>query len=131
MTSTSTRIPPARTSRESSWRARLYLGSIQVTTDAAGHAAFDAQLNPVTERAPASSATATDPRGNTSEFSQRIIFSFSPASGPADGGTGITVFGTDFADPSVLTIGGASASVTFTHAPHAEHDVARLWRPAP
>ena len=93
---------------------QAYLGSIQVTTDAAGHAAFDAQLNPVTEAGARISATATDPAGNTSEFSQRIIFSISPASGPAAGGTGITVFGTDFADPSVLTIGGASASVTFT-----------------
>jgi hypothetical protein len=67
----------------------------------------------VTENGARISATATDPAGNTSEFSQRIIFSMSVGSGPAAGGTPITVSGTDFANPTGLAFGGAAASVTF------------------
>ncbi len=56
------------------------------------------------------SATATDIDGNTSEFSQQIVFAIAPASGPAGGGTPVTVSGTNF-DPAVgVTIGGVSAS---------------------
>ena len=51
-------------------------------------------------------ATATDPAGNTSEFSQRIIFSIAPASGDSTGGAAIAVSGTDFADPTTITVGG-------------------------
>ena len=91
-----------------------YLGSSQVTTDASGDAAIDVTLSVVTDPAARISATATDPNGNTSEFSQRIIFSISPTSGDSAGGTPITVHGTDFADPATLTFGGAPATVTFT-----------------
>jgi hypothetical protein len=57
--------------------------------------------------------TATDPAGNTSEFSQRILFSMSGSAGPAAGGTPLTVSGTDFAPPTTLTFGGAAAAATF------------------
>jgi hypothetical protein len=90
-----------------------YLGSTQVTTDGAGHASIDVTLPVATEAGARVSATATDPDGNTSEFSQRIIFSISPASGPAAGGTSLTVSGTDFADPATLTIGGVAANAVF------------------
>jgi hypothetical protein len=90
-----------------------YLGSSQVTTDGSGHAAIDVTLPVATETGARISATATDPDGNTSELSQRIIFSMGPASGPASGGTPLAVFGTDFADPTTLTIGGLPATVTF------------------
>jgi hypothetical protein len=55
-------------------------------------------------------ATATDPVGNTSEFSQRIVFSILPASGPPAGGTAVALSGTDFASGALVTIGGAAAS---------------------
>jgi hypothetical protein len=56
------------------------------------------------------SATATDPNGNTSEFSQRIPFSMSPSSGPSDGGTVLNVLGTDMLDGAAVTVGGATAT---------------------
>ena len=62
-----------------------YLGATEVTTNNSGHAAFDVTLTVATEAGVRISATATDPAGNTSEFSQRIIFSISPDSGPAAG----------------------------------------------
>jgi parallel beta-helix repeat protein len=92
-----------------------YLGSSQVTTDGNGDASIDVTLPVQTEPGVRISATATDPAGNTSEFSQRIAFSIDPASGPAAGGTVATVSGTDFADPTTVTVGGIPATgVTFT-----------------
>ncbi len=94
----------------------VYLGSSQVTTDANGDASIDVTLPVTTEAGARISITATDPDGNTSEFSQRIIFSISPASGPDTGGTAFTAFGTDFADPTTITVGGIAATgVTFTN----------------
>ena len=49
---------------------------------------FDVTLPIATEAGARITATATDPSGNTSELAQRIIFSITPASGPASGGTG-------------------------------------------
>jgi len=91
-----------------------YLGSSQVTTDGTGHASIDVILPVATEAGARISATATDPNGNTSEFSQRIIFSMDQTSGPATGGNVFSVHGTDFADPTTMTIGGVDVSVTFT-----------------
>ena len=90
-----------------------YLGSSQVTTDASGNASIDETLSAVIQPGQKISATATDPDGNTSEFSQRIIFSISPTSGDAAGGTPLTVAGTDFADPTTMTIGGVATTVGF------------------
>ncbi len=89
---------------------RTYLGSIPVSTDASGNATFNAVLPVVVAAGSKISATATDPAGNTSEFSQRILFSISPTSGDPAGGTGISLSGTDFADPTTMTIGAAAAS---------------------
>jgi hypothetical protein len=94
-------------------QGRTYLGSAPVTTDGSGHAGFDVTLPVLTENGARISATATDPSGNTSEISQRILFSVSPTSGDSAGGSGITVSGTDFADPTTLTFGGVPAPVVF------------------
>jgi hypothetical protein len=95
---------------------QTYLGSSELTTDGSGNASFDETLPVVTEAGARISATATDPAGNTSEFSQRIIFSINPPSGPAAGGTAFTISGTDFADPATVTVGGLPATnVTFTN----------------
>ena len=91
-----------------------YLGSSQVTTDGSGNASIDVTLSVETEPGARISATATDPAGNTSEFSQRIAFSIDPPSGPAAGGTAATISGTDFADPTTVTVGGTPVTVTFT-----------------
>src|SRR5262249_38094453 len=83
-----------------------------------GNATIDVTLPVVTEAGARISATATDPSGNTSEFSQRIIFSSTPPSGPAAGGTAFTVSGTDFADPTTITGGRMPATAV---APPADH----------
>jgi parallel beta-helix repeat protein len=101
---------------------QTYLGSSQVTTDGSGNASIDVTLPAVTEVGARISATATDPAGNTSELSQRIIFSINPTSGSPAGGTNFTISGTDFADPTTVTVGGTpTAGVTFTddHTLHA------------
>ena len=93
---------------------QTWLGTSQVTTDGNGNAAIDVSLPVGTETGARIAATATDPNGNTSELSQRIIFSIFPVSGPDTGGSGFTVFGTDFADPTTIAVGGVPAtSVTF------------------
>jgi len=91
-----------------------WIGTAPVTTDGSGHGVFDVTLPVATEAGSRISATATDPLGNTSEFSQRIVFAMQASiSGPAAGGTPITVSGTDFADPTTMTVGGVAVSVTF------------------
>ena len=64
-----------------------WLGEAEVTTDVNGNAAIDVTLPVQTENGARIAATATDPNGNTSEFSPRILFSLSPSSGPATGGS--------------------------------------------
>ncbi len=92
---------------------KTYIGSGQVVTDVAGTGAFDVTLPVTVEAGARISATATDPGGNTSEFSQRIIFALSATSGPPAGGSDLFAFGTDFADPMTMTIGGVATTVTF------------------
>jgi IPT/TIG domain len=89
-------------------QGKTYLGTAQATTDSSGNALFDVVL-PATEVGARVSVTATDPLGDTSEFSQRLPFSVSPVSGPTDGGTNLTVSGTDFEAGAALTIGGQPA----------------------
>ena len=64
---------------------RTYLGSSVVTTDGAGNATINAVLPVVLAPGEIVSATATDPEGNTSEFSQRIVVSSTPGSGSPGG----------------------------------------------
>ena len=72
-----------RTLRE----GQTYLGSTQVTTDGSGQRDINVGAAGRDDRAGRRvTATATDPDGNTSEFSQRIVFSSSPASGTPAGG---------------------------------------------
>ena len=93
----------------------VYLGSSPITTDPNGDFAIDETLPVETEAGARISVTATDPDGNTSEFSQRILFSIFPASGPDGRRNADQVHGTDFADPTTLTFGGAAAAVTFVN----------------
>ena len=61
-----------------------------MTTDGSGDATFDVTFAATIDAGQAVTATATDPEGNTSEFSQRLVFSMTPWSGPASGGTTVT-----------------------------------------
>jgi hypothetical protein len=90
---------------------RTYLGSAPVTTDGFGEGPFDVTLPVSIQPGERVSMTATDANGNTSEFSQRLPFSITPASGPASGGTGVTIAGTDFEDGATVTIGGVPATM--------------------
>ena len=87
-----------------------YLGSVQVTTDGSGNATFSTDVPFVLAAGQPVTATATDPNGNTSEFSQRIVFSSSPPSGPPAGGTGIFLSGMLFETGATVTVGGAAAT---------------------
>jgi hypothetical protein len=91
-------------------QGQTYLGSSQVTTDGNGDAAFDVTLPVDTEPGARISAIATDPAGNSSEFSQRLPFSATPTAGPPAGGTNITLKGTDFAAGATVTVGGQAAT---------------------
>ncbi len=83
----------------------------QVTTDGSGNATFDFNLASTdADVRVAATATPTTGTRNTSEFSQRILFSISPGSGPAAGGTVVTGSGTDLAGPATVTVGGAAAT---------------------
>jgi hypothetical protein len=87
-----------------------YLGSTQVTTDGSGNAPFTVSTLPPVASGSKISVTATDPSGNTSEFSQRLPFFINVPSGPAAGGTSEQISGTNFLAGATVTIGGVSAT---------------------
>ena len=86
-----------------------YLGTFQVTTDGSGNVTFSHDVPVVIQPGQIVTATATDPSGNTSEFSQRLVFSQSPGSGPASGGTAVTITGMLFENGATVTVGGVPA----------------------
>ena len=88
----------------------LYLASVDLATDGAGHAVLDQTLAYTIEAGQPVTITATDPAGNTSELSPRIVFSINPTSGPAAGGILFTVRGTNFKAGFTLTVGGLPAT---------------------
>ncbi|HWZ87008.1 MAG TPA: right-handed parallel beta-helix repeat-containing protein [Thermoanaerobaculia bacterium] len=68
-------------------QAEEWIGAAQVTTDGSGIGAIDATLVGVTvEPGARISSTATDPQGNTSELSQRLVLNSTPLVGAAAGG---------------------------------------------
>ncbi len=92
------------------------LGSVDVGTDGGGHATFAAMLA-TPARGPWITATATDPSGNTSEFSACFATpppqatAMTPTSGPAAGGTPVAIFGANFQTPATVLFGGVAASM--------------------
>ncbi|HEY1250610.1 MAG TPA: S-layer homology domain-containing protein [Thermoanaerobaculia bacterium] len=88
-------------------QSAYYLGSTQVTTDGTGAHSFDVPLNdPNASLMPPISITATDPDGNTSEFSQNVIYASSPRSGPPAGGVTVSLTGTHFVTGAAVSFGG-------------------------
>jgi hypothetical protein len=81
------------------------MGSTSILTDGAGAAAFTVELPSAALPGAPISATATSADGSTSEFSQRIVFTVSPSSGPAEGGTPLALSGTNFL-PGLLVVVG-------------------------
>ncbi len=87
-----------------------YLATLPVTTDGSGNATFAVDVPFVLAANQPVTATATDPNGNTSEFSQRILFSQSPASGPPAGGTNAFLSGMLFENGATVSVGGVAAT---------------------
>ena len=92
-------------------QGQTWIGSTQVTTDGSNIATIDVTI-PGLELEPGAriSATATDPQGNTSEFSQRLVVSTSPRYGAAAGGQQVSADGMLFEDGATVTVGGAAAT---------------------
>jgi len=86
-----------------------YMGSTTVVTDGDGAAAFTVELPTAALPGTPVSATATGADGSTSEFSQRIVFAVSPASGLAAGGALLALSGTNFQPGLTVTVGGSFA----------------------
>ncbi len=97
-------------------QSAYYLGSTQITTDGAGNAPFDIVMNDANApQHPPISLTATNPSGNTSEFSQKVLYASSPRSGPPAGGVIVNLTGTHFVAGATVTfngVAGSSPSVT-------------------
>jgi S-layer homology domain len=88
---------------------RTWIGSTQVTTDGSGNAAINAIVPSSIEPGEKVTATATDPDGNTSEFSQRLVLSSNPTSGNPAGVAGVALTGFHFLSGADVTIGGVAA----------------------
>jgi len=91
-------------------QGRTYLGSANVTTNGSGNATIHAVLTGVVLAAGEKvSATATDPVGNTSEFSQRFVLTATPSSG-SPSGVSTTLAGFHFLDGATAKVGGVAAT---------------------
>ena len=91
------------------YEGKTYLGSDQVTTDVNGNAPFNVVLPVGIDPADRVVATATDPDGNTSEFSQRIVLHSSPGAGSPAGVPGVQLNGFNFLPGATVTVGGVAA----------------------
>ncbi len=109
--------PPCEGRPQDFTEGLLYLGSMDVVTDGTGHTPFSADLPFTIEVGQPVTVTATDPNGNTSELSPRIVFSISPVSGAPAGGSLFTIKGTDFKDGVTVTVGGQPATDVFVTSP--------------
>ena len=91
-------------------QGRTYLGSKNVTTNGSGDATIHAVLTGVVLAAGEKvTATATDPDGNTSEFSQRFVLTATPSSGPPTG-VSTTLAGFHFLAGATAKVGGVAAT---------------------
>src|SRR5262249_53253270 len=82
----------------------------QTTTNASGTGTIDVTVPVQIGAGEHVTATATDPDGNTSEYSQRLPFVIFPASGSPAGGHSVSIGGTDFGTGATVTIGGGAAT---------------------
>ncbi len=88
---------------------KTYIGSDTVMTNGSGNAIINTVLSVVLGPGEVVTATATDPDGNTSEFSQRNVIASNPASGNPAGVPGVTLTGFHFLAGATVTVGGAAA----------------------
>jgi hypothetical protein len=93
------------------------VGSTQATTNASGVATIDFPMPTPLVPGQGASAIATDPSGNTSEFSQTILLKTTPRSGPATGGGAVTLSGQLFEAGATVSVGGAAPTNVVVTAP--------------
>jgi len=91
-------------------QGRTYLGSDTVTTDGSGNVNFDSVLPVAIAAGEKVTATATDPDGNTSEFSQRFVLTSTPSSGNPAGVASVALTGFNFLSGATVTVGGVAAT---------------------
>ena len=114
-TSTSTANPACRARPRALLQGETYLGTTQVTTDAAGNASFNVLLSTPIEAGAPVTATATDAAGNTSEFWNPILFRDTPGVGGPGDNTPQRLLGQLFEPGATITVGGTPiAGVTET-----------------
>ena len=90
--------------------AKTYIGSIQVTTDGSGNAAFNEVLAVALPNGSPITAAATSPSGATSELSPRFVLSLDPVAGPPSGVLGAQIRGLAFEPGATVTVGGVPAT---------------------
>ena len=90
--------------------AKTYIGSIEVTTDGSGNAAFNEVLGVVVANGSPITASATSPSGATSELSPRFVLSLDPVAGPPSGVIGAQIRGLAFEPGATVTVGGVPAT---------------------
>ena len=83
-----------------------YISSLTLATDASGRVDFLTTVPYQLQPGESMTATATDPQGRTSEFSQRLILSIDPRSGPPEGGTLVSIDGMEFSGNTLITVEG-------------------------
>src|SRR5262249_34523745 len=88
------------------FQGKTWIGSSQVTTDASGIGAIDVTFTPPVpvEVGARIALTATDPEGNTSEFSQHLVDASAPLAGVPAGGTLVSLDGMLFEATGTVTI---------------------------
>jgi hypothetical protein len=86
------------------------VGSTSVVTDGAGVVAFDFSLPSPLAPGQTVTAIATDPGGNTSEFSQTILLKTIPRSGPAAGGGSVSLYGQLLENGATVAVDGVAPS---------------------
>jgi hypothetical protein len=92
-------------------QGQAWIGAAQATTDGSGIASIDVTLSGVVvDPGSRISSTATDPQGNTSEFSQRLVLGSAPLVGAASGGQVLQLDGMLFEPTGTVTIGGAAGT---------------------
>ena len=105
-----------------SGEGRDFLGATDVSTDGGGSGTIDVTF-PVAAKGPYVTATATDPAGNTSEFSPCVLLpgptvaSIAPTSGAAGGGTALAIGGSAFQDGAAARVGSAAAGAALVTDP--------------
>ena len=96
-------------------QGQTYLGSTTVTTDASGNASFTLTIDIAVPTGQVVSATATDPNGNTSEFSQDVTVTSGSSALLAPGGPSMA--GLQTKASSSLSVAAVDAVLSTTSQP--------------